>query len=188
MVLAPDAPGTRTMTRAEKARKIQAILGRLYPEPPIPLRHDDPFSLLVAVLLSAQTTDERVNQVTPGLFADAPTPAAMVQLGAPLIPRWNLPRSCADCAHVVAVTPTISTACIQRCFIDIMQVSGAKIALTRLIATSHIGIDPVKIFYALGNPTCLDWIVITASANSVVLADLKLQNLSIWVAKPFDSP
>lgn len=69
------------MTRAEKARKIQAILAELYPEPPIPLRHVDPFSLLVAVLLSAQTTDERVNQVTPGLFAEAPTPAAMAALG-----------------------------------------------------------------------------------------------------------
>lgn len=69
------------MTRAEKARRIQAILAELYPEPPIPLHHRDPFSLLVAVLLSAQTTDERVNQVTPGLFAEAPTPAAMVGLG-----------------------------------------------------------------------------------------------------------
>lgn len=69
------------MTRAEKARRIQAILAKLYPKPPIPLHHHDPFSLLVAVLLSAQTTDERVNQVTPGLFAEAPTPAAMVELG-----------------------------------------------------------------------------------------------------------
>jgi len=69
------------MTRAEKARRIQSILEDLYPDPPIPLHHRDPFTLLVAVLLSAQTTDERVNQVTPGLFADAPTPAAMVELG-----------------------------------------------------------------------------------------------------------
>lgn len=69
------------MTRAEKARKLQAILAELYPEPPIPLRHVDPFSLLVAVLLSAQTTDERVNQVTPGLFAEAATPASMAALG-----------------------------------------------------------------------------------------------------------
>lgn len=69
------------MTRADKARKIQAILAELYPDPPIPLHHEDPFSLLVAVLLSAQTTDERVNQVTPALFAEAPTPAAMAALG-----------------------------------------------------------------------------------------------------------
>ncbi len=70
------------MTRAEKAQRIAGILHDLYPEPPIPLEHRDAFSLLVAVLLSAQTTDERVNQVTPALFADAPDPASMARLGA----------------------------------------------------------------------------------------------------------
>jgi len=69
------------MTRAEKATRIAEILRELYPEPPIPLAHGDAFSLLIAVLLSAQTTDERVNQVTSGLFAAAPTPEAMVRLG-----------------------------------------------------------------------------------------------------------
>jgi endonuclease-3 len=68
------------MTRAEKAARILEILDRLYPHPPIPLDHEDPFTLLVAVVLSAQTTDERVNQVTPGLFAKARTPAAMARL------------------------------------------------------------------------------------------------------------
>ncbi len=68
------------MKRAEKARRIQAILDRLYPETPVPLDHDDPFTLLVAVVLSAQCTDERVNLVTPGLFARARTPEAMAKL------------------------------------------------------------------------------------------------------------
>jgi endonuclease-3 len=68
------------MTREEKARRIQEILDRLYPEAPIPLAHRDPFTLLVAVLLSAQTTDKKVNQVTPALFARAATPAAMAAL------------------------------------------------------------------------------------------------------------
>jgi endonuclease-3 len=68
------------MTREEKARRIQEILDRLYPEVPIPLAHRDPFTLLVAVLLSAQTTDKKVNQVTPALFARAATPAAMAAL------------------------------------------------------------------------------------------------------------
>ena len=68
------------MKRAEKAERILGMLDRLYPEPPIPLDHDDPFTLLVAVALSAQTTDERVNQVTPGLFAKARTPADMAKL------------------------------------------------------------------------------------------------------------
>jgi endonuclease-3 len=68
------------MKRAEKAKEIGAILDRLYPEPPIPLQHRDPFTLLVAVLLSAQTTDAQVNKVTPALFAAAPTPEAMARL------------------------------------------------------------------------------------------------------------
>jgi endonuclease-3 len=66
--------------RAEKARKIGEILDRLYPEPPIPLDHRDPFTLLVAVLLSAQTTDAQVNKVTPALFKKASTPEAMAKL------------------------------------------------------------------------------------------------------------
>ncbi len=75
------------MTRAEKARRIRRILDRLYPETEIPLGHEDPYTLLVAVLLSAQCTDARVNQVTPVLFAEASTPAKMVELGAPRIRR-----------------------------------------------------------------------------------------------------
>ncbi|MGF1532792.1 MAG: endonuclease III [Bernardetiaceae bacterium] len=71
--------------RPSKAQRIRAleiadILENLYPEIPIPLDHHDPYTLLVAVLLSAQCTDKRVNQVTPSLFALADTPEAMVQL------------------------------------------------------------------------------------------------------------
>ncbi len=69
------------MTRAEKAERIRAVLDDLYAAPPVPLDHQDPYTLLIAVLLSAQTTDERVNKVTPDLFAAARTPAAMVELG-----------------------------------------------------------------------------------------------------------
>ncbi len=65
------------MRRAEKAARIDAQLAALYPDPPVPLDHRDPFTLLVAVLLSAQTTDKKVNEVTPALFAAAPTPAAL---------------------------------------------------------------------------------------------------------------
>lgn len=68
------------MKKAEKAERIRLQLAALYPAPPIPLTHQDPFSLLIAVLLSAQTTDARVNLVTPALFARAPTPAAMREL------------------------------------------------------------------------------------------------------------
>ncbi|MBL8860545.1 MAG: endonuclease III [Planctomycetes bacterium] len=68
------------MKRAEKAARIRAILDRLYPDPPIPLDHRDPFTLLVAVVLSAQTTDARVNLVTPALFELAPDAASMARL------------------------------------------------------------------------------------------------------------
>ena len=80
------------MTRAEKARRIQRILDRLYPEADKPLDHVDPYSLLVAVVLSAQCTDERVNRVTPQLFARAVTPEQMLGLSVPEIRR--IIRSC----------------------------------------------------------------------------------------------
>ena len=68
------------MRMAERARRIHAQLDALYPDPPVPLDHRDPFTLLVAVLLSAQCTDARVNLVTPGLFEKAGDPASMATL------------------------------------------------------------------------------------------------------------
>ncbi|NBB78036.1 MAG: endonuclease III [Verrucomicrobia bacterium] len=68
------------MTRKERAAYILNRLQELYPKPPVPLDHKDPYTLLIAVLLSAQCTDVRVNQVTPLLFAKADTPQAMVKL------------------------------------------------------------------------------------------------------------
>ena len=68
------------MKRSEKAERIRIILNELYPAPPIPLVHQDAYTLLIAVLLSAQTTDARVNLVTPALFARAATPQAMSEL------------------------------------------------------------------------------------------------------------
>jgi endonuclease III len=68
------------MTKKEKAAYVMAELEALYPETPIPLDHSDPFTLLVAVVLSAQCTDARVNTVTPALFAKAQTPQAMAAL------------------------------------------------------------------------------------------------------------
>jgi endonuclease-3 len=68
------------MTRLDKARRIAAILDRLYPAPVAPLRRDDAYTLLVATVLSAQCTDVRVNAVAPLLFARAATPAAMARL------------------------------------------------------------------------------------------------------------
>lgn len=73
------------MLKAERVDYILKRLQDLYPEPPIPLDHSDAYTLLVAVLLSAQCTDERVNKVTPELFERARTPAAMAELEVPEI-------------------------------------------------------------------------------------------------------
>lgn len=68
------------MKKKERAEKIKEVLDRYYPDPPIPLDHTDAYTLLIAVLLSAQCTDNRVNLVTPALFARASTPEEMMRL------------------------------------------------------------------------------------------------------------
>ena len=87
------------MKRKDKADRIAALLEVLYPETPIPLDHDNPFELLIAVLLSAQSTDKKVNEVTPALFRKAPTPEAMVALGA---------EGILHCIREVGLAPTKS--------------------------------------------------------------------------------
>jgi endonuclease III len=78
--------------KTEKAQRIQAVLDELYPEVPVPLDHRDAYTLLVAVLLSAQCTDARVNQVTPALFARADTPQRMARV--PVEEIHELIRTC----------------------------------------------------------------------------------------------
>ena len=68
------------MKRADKIARIQSVLDTHFPHPEIPLDHKDAFTLLVSVVLSAQTTDVRVNMVTPALFARADTPHTMAEL------------------------------------------------------------------------------------------------------------
>ncbi len=76
----PGKPKYDPMTKAEKVAYLIEELERLYPEVPIPLDHSDPYTLLIAVLLSAQCTDERVNRITPELFRVASTPYEMARL------------------------------------------------------------------------------------------------------------
>ena len=77
-----DSPATQqqNMNKQQRVEFIDRRLAQLYPAPPVPLDHSDPYTLLIAVLLSAQCTDERVNHVTPALFARAATPATMARL------------------------------------------------------------------------------------------------------------
>jgi endonuclease III len=71
---------SQRMTKTERAEFIQTTLNRLYPNPAVPLRHKDSYTLLVAVLLSAQCTDKKVNEITPLLFSKADTPQKMLRL------------------------------------------------------------------------------------------------------------
>ena len=68
------------MKKSDKAKIIIKILDKFYPEAPIPLNHNNVYTLLIAVLLSAQCTDERVNKITPKLFSVAPDPKSMSKL------------------------------------------------------------------------------------------------------------
>jgi endonuclease-3 len=85
------------MRRQEKADRIGTVLDDLYPDPPVPLDHVNPYTLLVAVALSAQTTDKKVNQVTPKLFEMASTPEQMARLD---------PATILDVIREVGLAPT----------------------------------------------------------------------------------
>ncbi len=120
------------MLKKERASYILQKLSQLYPEPPIPLTHDDAFTLLIAVLLSAQCTDERVNKVTPALFARANNPVDMAQLDVDEI--LVLIRSC-------GLSPQKSRAISQLSKI-LLEEHGGKVpedieALERLPGVGH---------------------------------------------------
>ena len=75
------------MLKTDRAQYVAHRLKELYPDPPIPLDHSDEFTLLVAVVLSAQCTDKKVNEVTPALFKTAPDPASMAALPIPRVQK-----------------------------------------------------------------------------------------------------
>lgn len=106
------------MTKQERANTAKTILDRLYPTVPIPLDHTDPFTLLIAVLLSAQCTDKRVNLVTPALFKIGPTPKKMAQLSVDQI-----------------------LACINTCGLANSKAKNVK-RLAELLLERHNGIVP----------------------------------------------
>ena len=91
------------MTKQERARLIQKRLDEWYPETPIPLDHTSTYTLLIAVLLSAQCTDIRVNQVTPALFARASTPEEMV-----LVPEEEIKGIIRPCGLAPAKSKAIA--------------------------------------------------------------------------------
>ncbi|MCD8298267.1 MAG: endonuclease III [Opitutae bacterium] len=100
------------MTKKQRAEFVAKTLERLYPETPIPLKHSDAFTLLVAVVLSAQCTDKRVNEVTPALFALAKTPQEMAK-----IPRERIEeiiRPCGLAPRKSAAIVNLSRAIVEK--------------------------------------------------------------------------
>lgn len=120
------------MKKAEKVAYLMAELDKRYPETPIPLDHQDPYTLLIAVLLSAQCTDERVNKVTPALFAMADNAYQMAQLSVEEI---------ADIIRPCGLTPMKSKGIYQLSHILIEkyqgQVPASFEALEALPAVGH---------------------------------------------------
>ena len=100
------------MTKRQRADHLQRRLEALYPETPIPLDHRDAYSLLVAVLLSAQCTDVRVNQVTPALFALADNPAAMMRV--PVAEIQAIIRPCGLSPTKAAAISELSRLLVER--------------------------------------------------------------------------
>ena len=93
------------MNRLQKAFKIGDILDSLYPHTPIPLNHNDAYTLLVAVMLSAQTTDKKVNEVTPALFEKADRPSKMAEMlieSGGVKPDWDFLESLPGVGHKTA--------------------------------------------------------------------------------------
>lgn len=100
------------MNKLMKAKQIQKILDKLYPNPAIPLQHTDSYTLLIAVLLSAQCTDVRVNIITPHLFAAARTPEAMAMLSVEQIE--NIIRPCGLAPSKARAIHALSKILLQR--------------------------------------------------------------------------
>ncbi|MFZ4767820.1 MAG: endonuclease III [Roseimicrobium sp.] len=109
------------MTKPQRAAHVLARLAALYPDPPVPLEHQDAYTLLVAVLLSAQCTDVRVNQITPTLFALADNPRDMAQV--PVEKVESIVRPC-------GLGP---------------QKAKAIVALSRLLLERHSGQVPANL-------------------------------------------
>lgn len=120
------------MKKKEKAEKIRKILAKLYPKPPIPLHHYSDYTLLIAVLLSAQCTDARVNLITPNLFKKADTPEAMAQL--PVKEIEDIIRPCGLAPRKARAIHALSEMLIQK---HLGKVPGSFDELEALPGVGH---------------------------------------------------
>jgi endonuclease-3 len=133
------------MNSAARAAAIAAILDELYPAPPIPLVHQDPFTLLVAVLLSAQCTDKLVNRVTPSLFARAATPQAMAALdettiGAIIRPLGLWPRKARALRELSALLVEHHAGCVPADLAQLEALPGVGHKTAQVVMAQAFGV------------------------------------------------
>jgi endonuclease-3 len=133
------------MTKQDRAAYILTELERLYPETPIPLHHRDPYTLLIAVLLSAQCTDERVNQVTPRLFLLADTPQAMSRVPVEKIqeiirPCGLSPRKSAAISELSQILCEKFDAQVPQSFADLEALPGVGHKTASVVMAQAFGV------------------------------------------------
>jgi endonuclease-3 len=132
-------------TAAARAAFVDRRLAELYPQTPIPLDHRDPFTLLVAVVLSAQCTDVRVNQVTPALFALAATPENMARVPVAEIQRLIRPcglspRKAAAIAELSRLITTQHGGAVPRTFAELEALPGVGHKTASVVMAQAFGV------------------------------------------------
>ncbi|KZR67144.1 MULTISPECIES: endonuclease III [Prochlorococcus] len=133
------------MKKHDRALTIMRRLNEYYPHPPIPLIHSDDFSLLVAVVLSAQCTDKKVNEVTPALFKSAPTPEEMFQLGESkilgFIRQLGLANQKAKNIHKLSeIIVDRFESCVPQNFIDLESLPGVGHKTASVVMAQAFGV------------------------------------------------
>jgi len=132
-------------TRAARATWLDRRLAELYPATPVPLRHHDAYTLLVAVVLSAQCTDQRVNTVTPALFAVAATPAAMAalsvaQIAALIRPCGLAPRKAAAIRELSRLLVAQHGGEVPRTFAELEALPGVGHKTASVVMAQAFGV------------------------------------------------
>jgi endonuclease-3 len=132
-------------TRVERAAYIDQRLAVLYPETPVPLDHKDAYTLLIAVLLSAQCTDKRVNEVTPALFALADNPATMArvpveQIQAVIRPCGLSPQKARAISHLSQIIMERHGGAVPRTFEELEELPGVGHKTASVVMAQAFGV------------------------------------------------
>jgi endonuclease III len=135
--------------RAARARRVARALADAYPDAWCALRHDDAWQLLVATILSAQCTDERVNMVTPGLFARYPTPAALASASTPdleaLLRSTGFFRQKTKALHTVAAAIAARGGVVPRRMDELVALGGVGRKTANVVLGTAYGIPAIMV-------------------------------------------